>query len=93
MSKRQEKIEARKIEQFAFLHERRVQQLYLFENAFNNGVRLYLENKDKLSETEIEAIEKEMEENKELIKTMKKQLGMDIAEEAMTNAIGSEGQE
>ena len=93
MSKRQEKIEARKVEQFAFLHERKVQQLYLFENAFNNGVRLYLENKDNLSETEIEAIEKEMDENKELIKTMKKQLGMDIAEEEMNRAIGSEGQE
>ena len=34
-----------------------------------------------------------MEENKELIKTMKKQLGMDIAEEEMNRAVGSEGQE
>ena len=93
MSKRQEKIEARKEEQFKFLHARRVQQLYMFENAFNNGVRFYLENKDKLSESEIEAIEKEMEENKELIKTMKKQLGMYIAEEEMNRAVGSEGQE
>lgn len=58
MSKRQDKIEARRKEQHEFLAIRRQKQLAMLEHMFEVGNRLYEENKDKLSAEEVEQIEK-----------------------------------
>ena len=79
MSKRQEKIEARKAEQMAFLYFRQVQQLKAFEDFFQQGLKFYEENKSKLSEKEIEEVEEEIQKNHDLIKTMKEALGLEDA--------------
>ena len=83
MSKRQGKIEARRLEQKAFLDERKALQLALFERNFAAGMAFYESVKDKLSETETADIEGQSAENKALIEKMKKELGID--------AVGSEG--
>jgi hypothetical protein len=57
MSKRQEKIAERIREQQEFISARRNQQLMMLEQAYEAGLRIYEENKDKLSPEEIENIE------------------------------------
>jgi hypothetical protein len=57
MSKRQEKIAERIKEQQEFIAARRNQQLMMLEQAYEAGLRIYEENKDKLSPEEIENIE------------------------------------
>jgi len=71
MSKRQEKIEANKSEQHAFLKERRQVQIAVFESNFNVGLNFYQENKDKMSEDEIKLIENEIESNRKLLEELK----------------------
>ena len=83
MSKRQDKIEARRLEQKAFLDERKTRQLALFEHNFAAGMAFYESVKAKLSEAEVVDLEGQIAENKALIEKMKKELGVD--------AIGSEG--
>ena len=57
MSKRQEKIQANIKRQQDFIAARRQQQLVMLEQAYQIGLKLYEENKDKLSAEEIEQIE------------------------------------
>lgn len=83
MSKRQEKLERRRLEQKAFLDERKARQLALFEHNFEAGLAFYESIKDKLSEAEVADIESQIAENKAIIDQMKKELGID--------AVGSEG--
>lgn len=71
MSKRQEKIEANKAEQQAFLKERRQVQIAVFESNFNVGLNFYQENKDKMSEEEVALIEAEIEANRKLLDELK----------------------
>lgn len=71
MSKRQEKIEANKAEQHAFLKERRQVQIAVFESNFNVGLNFYQENKDKMSEEEVALIESEIEANRKLLDELK----------------------
>lgn len=73
MSKRQEKIEARKAEQQAFIAERRKMQLAIFQANFDIGMKLYEENKDKMSAEEIELVEVEIKRNKELLDKLKEE--------------------
>lgn len=58
MSKRQEKLIARRKERYEFLASRRAQQLTMLEQLFETGDRMYQDNKEKLSEEEIAEIEK-----------------------------------
>lgn len=74
MSKTQDKRAQRKAEQQEFIRARRIQQLYLFEQALEAGVRIYETNKEKLSESEIEAIEKQLEENRTLVEKLKSEI-------------------
>lgn len=71
MSKRQEKIEARKAEQQAFIAERRKMQLAIFQANFDVGMQLYEANKDKMSPEEIELVEIEIQKNKDLLDKLK----------------------
>jgi len=71
MSKRQEKIEARKTEQQAFIAQRRKMQLAIFQANFDVGMKLYEDNKDKMSPEEIELVEIEIKRNKELLEKLK----------------------
>jgi hypothetical protein len=57
MSKRQEKIQANIVRQQEFLNERRITQLGMLQRAYDVGMKLYEDNKDKLSPEEIEQIE------------------------------------
>jgi hypothetical protein len=57
MSKTQDKRAARIAEQKAFIKQRRLQELLALEAQFNYGLKLYEENKDKLSAEEIEQME------------------------------------
>lgn len=74
MSKTQDKRAQRKAEQQAFLRERREMQLNMFEQAFNTGLRIFEENREKLSSEEIEVIEKDIEENRALIDRLRREL-------------------
>lgn len=74
MSKTQEKRARRLAEQQAFLKERRETQLTVFEYNFNVGLKLFEDNRDKMSEEEIQAIEKEIEENRALIDKLRREI-------------------
>jgi cob(I)alamin adenosyltransferase len=74
MSKRQEKIEARKAEQQAFIAERRKMQLAIFQANFDIGMKLYEDNKDKMSAEEIELVEVEIKRNQELLDKLKNEI-------------------
>lgn len=71
MSKRQEKIEARKAEQQAFIAQRRKMQLAIFQANFDIGMKIYEENKDKMSPEEVELVEIEIQKNRELLEKLK----------------------
>ena len=77
MSKRQEKIQANIAEQQDFIKERRKIQLTWFEQNFEFGKQLFIDNKDKMNETEIVAMEKEMQLNVEYIANFKKEWGLE----------------
>lgn len=77
MSKRQEKIEARKAEQKEFIAQRRKIQLAVFKTNFEVGLRLYEQNKDKMSPEEIALVEIEIEKNKKLIEEIEKEADLD----------------
>ena len=77
MSKRQEKIQANIDRQQRFIKERRKIQLAWFEQNFEFGKQLFKDNKDKMNETEIVAMEKEMQLNVEYIANFKKEWGLE----------------
>ena len=57
MSKTQDKRTQRKAEQQAFITARREQQFLMLEQAYEAGLRIYEENKDKLSPEDVAHIE------------------------------------
>lgn len=71
MSKRQEKIEERRAEQQEFIAQRRKMQLAIFQANFDIGMKIYEENKDKMSPEEIELVEIEIKKNRELLDKLK----------------------
>lgn len=75
MSKRQEKIERRKAEQQEFLSARRIQQLGMLQRAYDVGLKLYEDNKDRLTPEEIEQIEKMKAEQLSAIEKVRAELG------------------
>lgn len=60
MSKNQQKIEERKLEQESFLQERKDFQFELFEHNFNQAKKVYEANKDQVTAEEREKIEAEI---------------------------------
>lgn len=74
MSKTQDKRARRMEEQQLFLQARKMQQLTLFEEAFEVGLKLYEANKDKLSQEQIEKIEAEITENRAMIEKLRDDL-------------------
>jgi hypothetical protein len=71
VSKTQEKRAARIAEAQEFVRQRRVRNLEIFESNFAVGLKVYEENKDKLSPEEIAHMEEEIERNQALIKEYK----------------------
>jgi len=71
VSKTQDKKAARLAESAAFVKERRIRNLEIFESNFEVGLKVYEENKDKLSPEEVAYMEAEIERNQELIKEYK----------------------
>lgn len=71
VSKTQEKRAARLAEAEEFVKQRRVRNLEIFESNFNVGMKVYEENKDKLSPEEVAHMEEEIERNQALIKEYK----------------------
>lgn len=74
-SNRQLKREANQAEADAFIKQRRAIQIAVFERNFEAGLRMYQDNKDKLSPEQAEEIEKEIEANKKLIDDLKEKWG------------------
>jgi len=67
MSKRQEKIEARRAEQQAFLKARERYNMSRFIQAQELGKQLFEASKDKLTDGQVAMIEAEMNDNQKMI--------------------------
>jgi cob(I)alamin adenosyltransferase len=62
MSNRQEKIKRNQEEAAHFVSARREVQLAIFESNFKVGLQMIEDNRDKLSEEELETLEKQIKE-------------------------------
>jgi cob(I)alamin adenosyltransferase len=71
VSKTQEKKAARLAEAEAFVKERRTRNLEIFESNFEVGLKLYEQNKDKLSPEEVAYMEEQIERQKETLEEYK----------------------
>jgi cob(I)alamin adenosyltransferase len=74
MSRRQEKMAQRLAEQQEFLAARRTIQLAMFEQSLEVGLKVYEDNKDRLSPEDIEKIEAQLEENRRLIAKLRSEI-------------------
>jgi hypothetical protein len=74
MSNRQDKIKANIQEQQGFLAARRAQQLIMLEQAYEVGLKIYEDNKDKMSPEEIEMIEKLKAEQLSLLEQLRNEV-------------------
>lgn len=74
MSKTQDKRAQRKAEQQEFLRSRKALQLAMFEQALEAGLRIYESNKDKLSSEDINKIEAQLEENRQLVDRLRREI-------------------
>jgi hypothetical protein len=71
MSKTQDKRKQRAEETARFLAERHAMNLLMFEQNLEAGIALYEANKDKLTPEEIETLEAQIKQNRELIDRLK----------------------
>jgi len=71
MSKTQDKRSQRKEEQQAFITARREQQFLMLEQAYEAGLRIYEENKDKLSPEDIVKIEAMKEDQLKTLESLR----------------------
>jgi hypothetical protein len=71
VSKTQEKKAARLSEAQDFVKQRRVRNLEIFESNFEVGLKVYEDNKDKLTPEQVTEMEAEIERNRALIKDYK----------------------
>jgi HPt (histidine-containing phosphotransfer) domain-containing protein len=78
MSKTQDKKAARIAEAAAFVKERRIQNLNMYEQSFKAGVQMLESQKENLSPEDLEVLEKQKAETEELIAKMKEELGLDV---------------
>ena len=76
MSKTQDKRERVKAEQKAFIKQRRLQQLLALEAQFNYGLKMYEDNKDKLSAEEVDQLEAEKKMFEDTLFKFKKEHGL-----------------
>jgi len=76
MSKTQEKRARVKAEQQEFIKQRRLQELKVLEAQFQLGLKLYEENKEKLSAEEIEQMEAEKQKFMDTLFQFKKEHGL-----------------
>lgn len=74
MSKTQEKRARRIAEQQEFLRARKTIQLAMFEQALEAGLAVYENNKEKLSAEDIAKIEAQLEENRQLIDRLRREI-------------------
>ena len=79
MSKTQDKKAARIAEAAAFVKQRRVNNLEMFEQSFEAGLRIFEERKESIPPEEVEMLEKQKEETIKLIADMKAELGIEEA--------------
>ena len=77
MSKTQDKKAARIAEAAAFVKQRRVNNLEMFEQSFETGLRIFEERKESIPPEEVEMLEKQKEETIKLIADMKAELGIE----------------
>lgn len=77
MSKTQDKRAQRKAERDEFIKQRRQQELVLLEMQFQRGLELYEANKDKMSEEEIEIMEREKQKFLDTLAQFKKENGLE----------------
>ena len=71
VSKTQEKRVNRLAEAEAFVKERRERQIAIFESNFEVGLKVYEDNKDKLTPEQVAQMEEEIERNKAFIEEYK----------------------
>ena len=71
MSKTQEKRALRKAESEDFVKQRRQAALSMFERNFEVGMKIYEDNKDKMSPEEIATLEAEIESAKKAVEDFK----------------------
>jgi hypothetical protein len=71
VSKTQEKRANRLAEAEAFVKERRERQIAIFESNFEVGLKVYEDNKDKLTPEQVAQMEEEIERNKVFIEEYK----------------------
>ena len=71
MSKTSEKRAARLAEAADFVKQRRELTLQIFEQNFETGMKIYEENKDKLSAEEVALLEAEIEAAKKAVEEYK----------------------
>lgn len=71
MSKTQEKRALRKAEAKDFVKQRRQAALSMFERNFEVGMKIYEDNKDKMSPEEIATLEAEIESAKKAVEDFK----------------------
>ena len=71
VSKTQEKRANRLAEAEVFVKERRERQIAIFESNFEVGLKVYEDNKDKLTPEQVAQMEEEIERNKTFIEEYK----------------------
>ena len=71
MSKTSEKRAARTAEAVDFVKQRREMTLEIFERNFEVGLKIYEDNKDKMSPEEIELLEAEIESERKTVEEYK----------------------
>lgn len=71
MSKTSEKRAARIAQAADFVKQRREMTLDMFERNFEVGMKIYEDNKDKMSPEEVELLEKEIESARAVVEEYK----------------------
>jgi len=75
LSKTQAKRAQRLEDQQEFIKERRKQQLYMLEQAYQVGLKIYEDNKDKLSPEDTAQIEAMKEDQLKQLEALRAQIG------------------
>ena len=74
MSNRQEKIKRNQEEAAQFVSARREVQLAIFESNFKVGLQMIEDNRDKLSEEELETLEKQVQEIEAVLEGLRSEI-------------------
>jgi hypothetical protein len=87
MSRRQEKIEARKAEQQLFLKARERYNMSRFIQAHELGKQMFDAGKDKITDGEIALLEVQMAENEKMIEDYLEREGLNAESEQKTSGL------